>query len=73
MKSNAYGVGNANLKGRKTKRLRCGCCDAINFKEDELKKIHRKEILNALVGQLAESPASNSGKCEFESHQGHQQ
>lgn len=51
MKSNAYGVGNANLKGRKTKRLRCGCCNAVNFKEDELKKIQQKEIEYALVGQ----------------------
>lgn len=72
MKSNAFGVGNANLKGRKTKRLRCGCCDAVNFKEDELKKIHRKEMRDALVGQLVESLASNSRTCEFESHQGHQ-
>lgn len=55
MKSNAFGVGNANLKGRKTKRLRCGCCDAVNFKEDVLKKIHQQEMRNALVGQLVES------------------
>ena len=60
MKSTAFGVGNVNLKGRKTKRLRCGCCDAINFKEDELKKIHKKEMRNALVGQLAESAVSKS-------------
>lgn len=70
MKSNAFSVGNANLKGRKTKRLRCGCCDAVNFKEDELKKIHHKEMRDALVGQLVESLASNSRTCEFESHQG---
>lgn len=72
MKSNAFGVGNANLKGRKTKRLGCGCCDAVNFKEDELKKIHRKEMRDALVGQLVESAVSKSVQCEFESHQGHQ-
>lgn len=72
MKSNAFGVGNANLKGRKTKRLRCGCCDAVNFKEDELKKIHRKEMRNALVGQLVESAVSKSVQCRFESDQGHQ-
>lgn len=59
MKSNAFGVGNANLKGRKTKRLRCGCCSAFNCKEDQLKKEHKKEMLNAFVGQLAESTASN--------------
>ena len=60
MKSNAFAVGGANLKGRKTKRLRCGCCTAVNFKEDELKKIHKKEMRNALVGQLAESAVSKS-------------
>ena len=51
MKSNAFAVGNVNLKGKKTKLLRCGCCEAVNFKEDELKKIHKKEMRNALVGQ----------------------
>lgn len=60
MKSNAYGVGNANLKGRKTKRLSCSCCTAVNFKEDMLKKIHIQEIRNALVGQLVESAVSKS-------------
>lgn len=50
MKSNAYGAGNANLKGKKTKLLRCGCCEAVNFKEDELKKTHKKEMINALKG-----------------------
>ena len=51
MKSNAFGAGNANLKGRKTKRLRCGCCTAVNCKEDQLKKEHKKEMRHALVGQ----------------------
>lgn len=60
MKSNAFGAGSVNLKGRKTKRLRCGCCTAVNFKQDELKKIHAKEMRNALVGQLAESAVSKS-------------
>lgn len=55
--SPAYGVGNANLKGKKTKRLRCGCCTAINFKEDELKKIHTKEMRDATVDPSGESNA----------------
>lgn len=42
MKSNAFRVGNANLKGRKTKRLKCGCCTAINFREKELEKEAQK-------------------------------
>ena len=72
MKSNAFGAGSVNLKGKKTMRFRCGCCTAVNFKEDELKKIHKKEMRNALVGQLVESAGSNSVQCEFESRQGHQ-
>ena len=43
-KSNAFGIGSINLKGKKTKRLRCGCCSAFNCKEDELKKEHKKEM-----------------------------
>lgn len=58
MKSNAFGAGNANLKGKKTKLLRCGCCEAVNFKEDELKKIHKKEMQNAFVAQWVEATAS---------------
>jgi len=38
MKSNAFGVGNVNLKGRITKRLRCGCCTAINLRSFYKKK-----------------------------------
>jgi hypothetical protein len=53
MKSNAYGVGNANLKGRKTKRLRCGCCTAVNFKQDMLKKEHQKEMDRGPDGKAA--------------------
>jgi hypothetical protein len=46
MKSNAFGVGDINLKGRKSKRLRCGCCTAYNFKEKCLKKQHKKDMNN---------------------------
>lgn len=54
MKSNAYGVGNANLKGRKTKRLRCGCCTAVNYKQDVLKKEHQKEMDRGQDGNAAD-------------------
>jgi hypothetical protein len=52
MKSNAFGAGSVNLKGRKTKRLRCGCCTAINFKERELRKEHKKEMRYAPVTEI---------------------
>ena len=51
MKSNAFGAGSVNLKGKKTMRFRCGCCEAVNFKEDELKKIHTKEMRDAVTNQ----------------------
>ena len=46
MKSVGYGIhlGGVNLKGRKVKRLSCGCCTALDFREDYLEKIQRKEI-----------------------------
>lgn len=56
MKSNSVGAGKANLKGKKTLQMRCGCCVAINFKEDELKKIHSKEMREAYV-DLADNAA----------------
>jgi hypothetical protein len=40
----AVDLGSVNLKGKKEKRLRCGCCTAQDFREDELKKEHLKEI-----------------------------
>jgi hypothetical protein len=61
MKSNAFGAGNVNLKGKKTMRFSCGCCDAVNFKEDELKKIHKKEMRNALVAQPGRGDCLKSG------------
>ena len=61
MKSNSFGAGNANLKGRKTKRLRCGCCNAVNFKQYLLKKEHKKEIHNAFVAQHGRGDCLKSG------------
>ena len=52
MKSTARNVGNVNLKGKKTRLLRCGCCEAVNVKEDELRKEHKKEMRNAPVTEI---------------------
>lgn len=49
-RSNAFGVGSINLKGKLSKRLRCRCCEAFNCKQDELKKEHAKEIQLYLKG-----------------------
>ena len=38
------GAGNLKMKGRKTMRMRCGCCSAYDFRDDELKKEHKKEM-----------------------------
>lgn len=43
-KSNAFRVGNANLRGKKTKRLRCNCCTAINHKDSYNKELIIKNI-----------------------------
>jgi hypothetical protein len=44
MKSTPQNVGSLNLRGKKTRLLRCGCCIAYNYKERELKREHLKEI-----------------------------
>lgn len=46
----AHGAGNINLKGKKYKLLRCGCCEVIDFREDYKKYIAKKEIQNAKRG-----------------------
>ena len=61
MKSNAFGVGSANLKGKKTKRLRCGCCNAINFKEKHLKQIHKKRNAKCLRSPMGRGDCLKSG------------
>lgn len=43
MKSNQH-AGDVNMKGRKTKTLRCRCCDCVDFREDVLLKEHKKEM-----------------------------
>lgn len=52
MKSVGYGVhlGSVNLKGKKVKRLRCGCCTAQDFRESEIEKECKKEMRNEIRG-----------------------
>ena len=40
----AYGAGNVNMKGKKHKRMGCGCCDCYDFRDRELEKEHKKEM-----------------------------
>jgi len=49
MKSIYHGTAAANskLRGKKTKRLSCGCCDLFNPKWDERIKEAKKEIRNS--------------------------
>lgn len=42
----AHGAGNVNMKGKKERMMRCRCCWCYDFREDELKKVHMKEIRN---------------------------
>ncbi len=37
-------MANINLKGKKSKTLSCGCCEAVNLKHKCLDKIHEEEI-----------------------------
>lgn len=44
MKSTYVNVGSVNLKGKKSKRLRCGCCTAQDFREREMERAGLKQI-----------------------------
>ena len=46
----AHGAGNVNMKGKKYKLMRCGCCECIDLRDKVLEKEHKKEI----DGQLAQ-------------------
>lgn len=46
-RSPAYRPGRVNMKGKKEKRLHCGCCICIDFREREKKKQALKEIRDA--------------------------
>lgn len=37
-------LGNKNMRGKKTVRMRCGCCVARNLKDWYFKKLAEKEI-----------------------------
>lgn len=45
-KSPAYNVCNCNMKGKKTKRLSCGCCTAYNRKEEYQAKLANQSMRN---------------------------
>lgn len=38
------GAGNINMKGKKHRMMSCGCCYCIDYREDELKKEHMKQM-----------------------------
>ena len=39
-------AGNVNMKGKKYKLMRCGCCACLDMRDDVLKKEHEKEMKN---------------------------
>jgi hypothetical protein len=47
------GAGNVNLKGKKYKLMRCGCCAAYDFRDEYKKNLDKKMIreYNAVVAQ----------------------
>jgi hypothetical protein len=40
----AHHAGNINMKGKKYKVLKCGCCACEDYRDKELKKEHTKEV-----------------------------
>ena len=51
MKSvSAVHLGSVNLKGKKTKNLRCRCCTAQDFREREMERAGLKQIRDFDIG-----------------------
>jgi len=48
MKSPSYAAGQHDLKGKKTKKMRCRCCVMLNLSDKERNERHRKEIRDAM-------------------------
>ncbi len=48
--SYAPSAANINLRGKKYKRMGCGCCFCADFREDVVRKEHIREIRNAERG-----------------------
>lgn len=55
-------MGGVNLKGKKVKRLRCGCCTAQDFREGELEKTQLKEIKDYVSDRVFEGTRPISAK-----------
>ncbi len=47
MKSTGVNCGNVNLKGKKSKLLLCQCCEAQDFRDEALEKVHMLEVREA--------------------------
>lgn len=41
-------VGNINLRGKKFRLLSCGCCAAIDVRDEVLEKEHKRDIAEAM-------------------------
>lgn len=41
-------AGDVNLRGKKTKIMRCGCCECVDFRDKIRYKEHMKEIKDNL-------------------------
>jgi hypothetical protein len=44
MKSIPSGAGNLKMKGKKVCGMKCGCCTAVNFKDEVTEKFEDEEI-----------------------------
>lgn len=44
-------AGNANLKGKKYKLMRCGCCVAIDYRDKFREMVDKKEIKDYINGR----------------------
>lgn len=53
MKS-VHHAGNINMNGKKTKRLSCHCCEAVNFKEPYFDKLRIKDMKEQDFGYIGD-------------------
>lgn len=55
MRSTAIPVGNLNMRGKRTKLLRCGCCTAMDLRHEARVRSAKREIARAAIAKAEQS------------------
>lgn len=56
------GAGDVNMRGKKTRAMRCGCCVCLDFREAHKALVDKKEMREAKRGDV--DPSTPTGSAE---------